>query len=70
MQALKPTGIAFVAAKTSYFGLGGGSLAFKRLIEEQQPKLMAAQTVAEVNDGASNLREILKISFITHRTDR
>ena len=63
-QALKPDGIALVAAKTYYFGLGGGSLAFKRLMQQQQTNQMTAQTVAEVKDGASNLREIFEVSFV------
>ena len=63
LQALKPGGIALVAAKTHYFGVGGGSLAFRRLVERQQPQLMVAQTVAEVGDGSSVLREILELRF-------
>jgi hypothetical protein len=62
---LKPDGFALVAAKTHYFGVGGGSLAFRRLVETQQPQLMVAKSVAEVRDGSSVLREILELRFVS-----
>lgn len=63
-QCLKPGGRAYVAAKTYYFGVGGGSLAFKHQVEEQVPLLMSVRTVAAVDDGLSNKREILELILL------
>ncbi|KAF0483238.1 S-adenosylmethionine-dependent methyltransferase [Gigaspora margarita] len=60
-NALKyPNGIAYIAAKTIYFGVGGGILSFCQLIEQDH--------VFEVNvvytKTAHVRREILKLSFL------
>ena len=62
-QALKPGGIALVAAKTHYFGVGGGSLAFRQLVKDQQPQLMVARTVAEVKEGSSVVRDVMELRY-------
>lgn len=36
LQCLKrPSGVAYVAAKSYYFGVGGGTAAFLRLVNEE-----------------------------------
>ncbi|KAK9829233.1 hypothetical protein WJX72_004662 [[Myrmecia] bisecta] len=59
-----PHGIAYVAAKTYYFGVGGGTTAFKKLLAQEG--VLEAETVATIDDGASNKREILKLKFPDH----
>ncbi|CAG8452711.1 26615_t:CDS:2 [Dentiscutata erythropus] len=60
-HALKyPNGVAYIAAKTIYFGVGGGILSFCQLIEQDH--------IFEVNvvytKAAHVRREILKLSFL------
>ena len=64
MQCLAPGGVAYVAAKTYYFGVGGGSLAFTHQVEEQVPARMSVTRVAAVDDGMGNKREILELRLI------
>lgn len=64
LQCLAPGGIAYVAAKTYYFGVGGGSLAFRHQVEEQLPAKMSIRSVAEVDDGMGNKREILELRLL------
>ncbi|KAK3008555.1 hypothetical protein RJ639_014428 [Escallonia herrerae] len=54
-------GVAYMAAKKHYFGVGGGSRRFLSLVENDG--LMVASLVAEVADGSSNVREVWKIHF-------
>ena len=56
--------MAYVAAKTYYFGVGGGSLAFKHQVEEQVPARMSIAQVAAVDDGAGNKREIMELRLL------
>eukprot|EP01134_Creolimax_fragrantissima_P003309 CFRG3309T1 len=56
-----PSGVAFVAAKSYYFGVGGSVRSFQALVELDTD--MAVQSVYESTDGVS--REILRISFAT-----
>ena len=61
MQCLKPrTGRALIAAKTYYFGVGGGTASFRRLLAEDGT--FEATTAAVHADGASNKREILSLT--------
>uniref|UniRef100_A0A0A9FT43 protein-histidine N-methyltransferase n=1 Tax=Arundo donax TaxID=35708 RepID=A0A0A9FT43_ARUDO len=56
-----PGGVVYMAAKKHYFGVGGGSRQFLRLVEEDgamQPELLN-----DVTDGSSNVREVWKFSF-------
>ena len=62
LQALKkPGGICYLAAKSFYFGVGGGIAAFNKLVE-QDGELECLQ-VAVLDDGKSNKREILKLEY-------
>ena len=62
MQCLRPpNGEAFVAAKAHYFGIGGGTEPFKGLV--QGHGRFDVETVAVHDDGCSNCREILRLSF-------
>ena len=63
LQCLRPqTGQAWVAAKSYYFGVGGGTAAFRALIESDG--VLKTRTAAVSDDGASNKREVL---LLTHR---
>ena len=60
MQCLKPGGVAFVAAKVYYFGVGGSSEGFKALARG-----CGRFTVEEgmsIEDGSSNKREIFMLT--------
>lgn len=59
-QLLKPDGYALVAAKTYYFGVGGGTEMFQELVQSQNLKVEVAKTY---QDGSTNVREMLKVSF-------
>ncbi|XP_059446113.1 uncharacterized protein LOC132177700 [Corylus avellana] len=54
-------GVVYMAAKKHYFGVGGGTRRFLSLVEKDG--VMAANLVAEVADGSSNVREVWKLSF-------
>lgn len=59
--ALRPgTGTAYVAAKSYYFGVGGGTAAFAELV--QRDGAYRCRTVAVVDDGLSNKREVLELT--------
>ena len=59
-HCLKPSGVALVAAKVFYFGVGGGVPEFTRRVA-RDPRFLAPETVAEFDDGASNMRKILAL---------
>ncbi|KAL1917458.1 uncharacterized protein VTP21DRAFT_3851 [Calcarisporiella thermophila] len=58
-SALKPSGVVLVAAKNIYFGVGGGILAFKALV--QQDGMFDVQTVWETSGNNVVRREVLKL---------
>ncbi|XP_024544691.1 histidine protein methyltransferase 1 homolog [Selaginella moellendorffii] len=61
-KCLRPYyGVAYVAGKKHYFGVGGGTRLFKHMVEEQG--VLGAHLVAEFADGSSNVREIWKFFF-------
>lgn len=61
-QAIKPpTGVAYIAAKTYYFGVGGGTTSFKKLLKSDG--MLEVSTVATIDEGGGNKREILKLKF-------
>eukprot|EP00803_Ostreobium_quekettii_P006016 evm.model.scf_97.11 EVM.evm.TU.scf_97.11 scf_97:131529-133617(+) len=61
-QCLKPSGgIAYIASKTHYFGVGGGTGRFKEMVENSG--VMECKTVWKASDGVSNQREILTLTF-------
>ncbi|XP_065861561.1 uncharacterized protein [Euphorbia lathyris] len=52
-------GVVYMAAKKHYFGVGGGTRQFLSMLEKDG--IMAANLVAEVADGSSNVREVWKL---------
>lgn len=56
---LAPEGLAFVATKRYYFGTGGGS----RALVESLPEGLQADRVWVADDGASNIRDIYRLSW-------
>eukprot|EP00877_Chromochloris_zofingiensis_P011655 jgi/Chrzof1/6743/Cz19g07140.t1 len=61
-QVLQPPhGVAYVAAKSYYFGVGGGTSSFAELVKADG--ILDCKQVWKVEDGTSNKREILKLSF-------
>lgn len=58
---LRPgSGAALVAAKSYYFGVGGGTAAFARLVQDDG--CYECRAVAVLDDGLSNKREILALT--------
>ena len=53
-----PGGVALVAAKAYYFGVGGGSRTFREALERDGS--FEVDVAEEFSDGASNVREILR----------
>ena len=49
-----------MAAKTFYFGVGGGTAAFLQLVQREAG--LAAEVVQVLEDGHSNKREIIQLS--------
>ncbi len=61
-QSLRPgSGVAYVAAKSYYFGVGGGTAAFRALVQVEGA--LRVRTAAVLDDGASVKREILELAF-------
>jgi hypothetical protein len=73
-----PHGVAFLAAKRFYFGVGGSTIHFLHMVNSdpsgllmvvfkafQRKKIIFLQcdVVKVYEDGQSNIREILKVSF-------
>ena len=58
----EPDGVAFIAAKRYYFGVGGGIASFGAAMTRAHPD-MEVETVETFSDGASNVREILRVRF-------
>uniref|UniRef100_A0A7S0R223 protein-histidine N-methyltransferase n=1 Tax=Pyramimonas obovata TaxID=1411642 RepID=A0A7S0R223_9CHLO len=54
-------GMALVAAKSYYFGVGGSAHQFSELVRKDGE--MQVEPVRTFADGSSNVREILKLSF-------
>lgn len=54
-------GAALVAAKSYYFGVGGGARSFRARLEREG--VFAVERVRTFSDGASNVREILKVTW-------
>lgn len=60
-QALKPgTGTCLAAAKSYYFGVGGSTAALR---QHAAAVGLAVQQAAVLDDGASNKREILALTW-------
>ncbi|CAL5088691.1 unnamed protein product [Urochloa decumbens] len=56
-----PGGVVYMAGKKHYFGVGGGTRQFLRLVEEDG--VMQTERLNDVADGSSNVREVWKFSF-------
>lgn len=65
LDVLAPGGVAFIAGKTYYFGVGGGTQAFDSRLNElarERGEAVDTRIVKEIRDGYSNIREIVKIT--------
>lgn len=72
-RVLANDGTALIATKTLYFGIGGGSLAFRRAIAESEERalrdgsggdrILHVEQLREYADGKSNVRELLKVTW-------
>lgn len=61
---LRPTtGVVLVAAKRYYFGVGGGSTSFCDFVDARG--VFAHRKVAEFQDGASNVRDLVELRWLT-----
>jgi SAM-dependent methyltransferase len=58
-KLLKPNGEILVAAKTYYFGCGGGVRQFEEMVNKKNE--MDISVARKFTDGQSNMREILKM---------
>lgn len=56
-----PSGVALVAAKSYYFGVGGSVAAFRSLVEADGR--FSCSTVRVIENGASNRREVLAVRW-------
>jgi hypothetical protein len=56
---LSNTGVALIASKRFYFGVGGGTLELMELIRQCSALCCEVQQVFE--DGYSNIREIISL---------
>ncbi|XP_066394153.1 uncharacterized protein [Miscanthus floridulus] len=56
-----PGGVVYMAGKKHYFGVGGGTRQFLRLVEKDGA--MQPERLNDVADGSSNVREVWKFSF-------
>jgi len=51
---------AYVAAKSYYFGVGGGAQQFRQIVEDRA--VLQCEQAAIIEDGSSNKREVLVLS--------
>ena len=56
---LSDTGVAIIANKRYYFGVGGGTQELKRIVAS---RAMSLRVVRVIEDGVSNIREVICIS--------
>jgi predicted nicotinamide N-methyase len=66
-RALAPDGVALVATKTFYFGVGGGTLALKLALEQSaaadSERVLHMESIMQYADFKSNVRELLKVCW-------
>lgn len=63
MQCLsKSNGVCYVAAKSFYFGVGGGIAAFVEMVAKDGE--MKCEVVSTIEDGLSTKREILALRWV------
>jgi predicted nicotinamide N-methyase len=62
------TGVAFIATKRYYFGVGGGSDAFKAALTAASMSSVhfEVETVMVYDNGAGNIRELLRVRALLH----
>lgn len=64
---LAPSGVALVASKKYYFGVGGGTLELQSLVEaststsSEEGGQLQCSVVFTAADGKSNVREIIEV---------
>lgn len=58
-------GVALIAAKRYYFGVGGSTTQFVQLLQEQASDELQHRVVKVIENGVSNLREIVEVTFRT-----
>ncbi|GJQ14782.1 hypothetical protein GpartN1_g6573.t1 [Galdieria partita] len=59
---LKDSGVAYLSGKCFYFGVGGGTEAFHSFLDSRK---LSCVSVSRIQDGKSNVREILQVKKIT-----
>jgi hypothetical protein len=57
---LKDDGVALLATKRYYFGVGGGTLSFTSAIDARG--ILVCEVVKSIEDGQSNIRDIIKVT--------
>ena len=55
-------GVALIAAKSYYFGVGGSVAAFQALVAAEGAPEFGWRTVRTFEDGASNRREVVAVT--------
>ncbi len=75
-SSLSLNGVAFLATKRYYFGVGGGTETAIKAIEDNnesyrsplgsQNKRLACEIVRRFEDGASNIRDIIAVKWLTY----
>lgn len=68
LKLLQDNGVAFIAGKSYYFGVGGGIRSLETTLRKEAQRLnvsLQIQRVREIRDGSSNVREILRICKVT-----
>ena len=65
-QLKRPNGVALIAAKSYYFGVGGSTAAFKALVDADGR--FACESLRTFDDGASNRREVFAVRWRSDAT--
>lgn len=60
LRHLSATGVALIASKRFYFGVGGGTYTLESLV--QANGLLNYEMMQVYQDGASNIREIVRLT--------
>ncbi|KAG2377841.1 hypothetical protein C9374_008926 [Naegleria lovaniensis] len=61
-SAIRPGGKLLVGAKSYYFGCGGSTQQFINFVKQKDPHVQI-ETLKDIRDGVSNVREILLFTF-------
>jgi predicted nicotinamide N-methyase len=72
-RALAPNGIALIATKTLYFGVGGGTLALRLAVEQSRKSddefELQVDNIMQYADFKSNVRDLLRVSWVTRNKE-